>query len=399
MPSTRRALLASAAAVAVAGCSTRDADPGTATDTPTPAPATDDRTATPERPDSVDAEWPVPGADPGGARYARGSTGPTDVPRELWSVPTDAALTRPVVADGTLYVGGDDGVVRAFDARSGETRWTEGVGAPVETVQAAGGRLYAGTSDAVVALTDDGDELWRTGTPDRRVLLATPEGVYRLSDGDLPAVAALDPESGDSRWETTLGEPWSATLFLADDRLFVSTDTANRWPWILDPESGDVVGGERPESEGNHHPGARYALDGTVYATDPFYGDVWAYDAAPYSRDWSGGLDGGGGRRTAAGAGHLYALDSSADGRLTALSLSDGETAWTDADVDGIRARPAVAEEAVVVLTDERLRCFDPADGTERWSRTAAGVGRRFVLADDVLFTVLGGTVRALRPA
>jgi outer membrane protein assembly factor BamB len=34
---------------------------------------------------------------------------------QLWSAATDGAITSsPTVVDGTLYVGSDDGVVRAF---------------------------------------------------------------------------------------------------------------------------------------------------------------------------------------------------------------------------------------------------------------------------------------------
>jgi outer membrane protein assembly factor BamB len=61
--------------------------------------------------------------------------------------------------------------------------------------------------------------------------------------------------------------------------------------------------------------------------------------------------------------------------------------------------RPIVGTETVLVATDETLYCFDPSDGTERWTRPIDDVGREFVVVDDLVYATRDGSVRAFRPA
>lgn len=82
---------------------------------------------------------------------------------------------------------------------------------------------------------------------------------------------------------------------------------------------------------------------------------------------------------------------------LYALSATDGTVDWSTTVTTDSVGRPVVAGESVLVRTGERLRCFDPADGSERWSRPSTDVGERIVVADDVVFTTRGNAVRAFR--
>ena len=75
----------------------------------------------------------------------------------------------PVVADGCLYVGSNDGWVFAVNADSGKLVWSANVkkGGINSSLAVDGGRVYATVSDVgkpyLVAFDqDNGDELWRT---------------------------------------------------------------------------------------------------------------------------------------------------------------------------------------------------------------------------------------------
>lgn len=88
--------------------------------------------------------------------------------RVLWRFDTEGAFDRdfyhsiepPVVADGTVYVGGYDATVYAVDAETGEQRWSYAFGQDVPlyvTPVLHRGSLYVG-SDSVIALDETSDD-------------------------------------------------------------------------------------------------------------------------------------------------------------------------------------------------------------------------------------------------
>lgn len=371
MKSSRRALLASLGAAALAGCV---AEPGM------PAP-----------PESLDTEWAAPAHDPG---LSNGTTapGPTEQVRTLWSVELDASPSAPVVAGETLYVGGSDGVVRAFDARTGETGWNESVGDAAGVPWAHGETLYVPTRGEVVALdASDGTESWRIDTPARRGLVVTDERLYWLASGG-PAVAAHALADGSERWRTELADPWEPPLFAGSGSVFVSSGTYDSRFWTLDAASGDLVGG-KPRS-GADFPAEKCYRDGRVYAVDAFFGNVHATAMTDDARGWSQGVPYGGGVIAASAGADLacYAVGAKEEPNVTALSTSDGRVAWTaNPPVSG---RPVVAGESVFVPTDNSVRCFDAADGSRRWTLSGA---KEIAVVDDLLYATFDGAVRALR--
>ncbi|EJN58619.1 outer membrane protein assembly factor BamB family protein [Halogranum rubrum] len=154
MPS-RRHVLASLGAVgvgSVAGClGSVDTDAG--------ATASDDDTTT---------DWPMANFDPMGRSYNRNTTGPTEKPTERWATEVDWQSTRPVVADGTVYVS-SQARLRAFDVENGEERWSVG---PLEATERPrytapavdGDTVYVGadTSAGLLALdAETGEKRWR----------------------------------------------------------------------------------------------------------------------------------------------------------------------------------------------------------------------------------------------
>lgn len=384
---SRRTLLASLPTATLAGCSASNPDGG-ADDTPTtPGDATPTEPR-PSAPEHIDADWPMPAHDAGRSNYSPVASGPTDRVAELWTTAVDASLSGPVLADETLYVGGDDGTVRAVDAATGEERWQRPVGAPADTPWVHGDRLFVPTAEGIVALgVRDGTEAWRADTPGRVAVLVASHGIYWLTRE--PAVVALARTDGSERWRTALRDPWEPHLFAGEGSAFVSTGTNGRIPWTFAPETGDVVGDE-PEP-GHDFPAERFALDGTVYAVDPFFGVV-------HGDDWSQGVAAIGTYALSGGGDRVYYLaDSGDEPGLYALSRTDGTVEWATDAVTAVVGRPVVADGSVLVRGQDALHCFDPAGGTERWSRPGDDVGTRFVVADDIVFTTRDGAIRAFR--
>jgi outer membrane protein assembly factor BamB len=400
---SRRALLASLGAAAVAGCldgggdatatgtdePTRTGTP-TRTDTPT---ATE--TATPEPPDSIETDWPAPAHDPGVSNGTAAAAGPTTRPAELWAVDLGAALSAPVVADGTVYVGGD-GTVHALDARTGDRRWEQSVDGTAGDPWVRDGRVFVPLDGSVAALDRaDGTVVWTEETPDRAAFLVAPSGPYWLAGGDSPAVVAL-ADDGTERWRTDIADPWEPPLFAGAGSVFVSSGSYDSRFWVLDPDDGTVTD-DRPRS-GADFPTEQYYRDGTVYAVDAFFGNVRTTPMTEDGHEWSQGVPPGGRLGVMSGGADRAYYASGIDGEpsVTAMDATDGTVAWTATPDPPVTGRPVAAASVVLVPTDDGLRAFEPTDGAALWSLDAGGEG--IAVVDDLLYAADGGTLRAYRP-
>jgi len=431
---TRRAFLASIGAVAVAGCTSSDDPSGTEppTDSPSPVPTptrtpsptdvhtgsgtdrdgtpsttettspespTDTDAPTPEgtptAPDSVESDWPVPGAESGRSN-AVAAAGPTEAVAELWRVTAGGGLSDPVLADGTLYVGGDDGTVRALDATTGESRWTASVDAPAGTPRVVEGPVFVPLPGELVALAPgDGSQQWRVETPNRRGLLAAGHGLYWVDESG-PTVVAL-AHDGSERWRTDIADPWEPPLFASDDRVFLSSGPYDNRFWRLDAANGEQL--NKDPRRGADFPAEQCYRDGTVYAVDAFFGNVDAKAVTDAGVGWGQGVPPGGeaGGLVSVGPDRVYYTANVDDEPgLTVLSREDGSVEWTADLSPTVVGRVAVGTESAVVPTTDGLRAFDPADGSRLW---ASGVptGRDVVVADDLVFTTVDGSVVAYR--
>jgi outer membrane protein assembly factor BamB len=130
-----------------------------------------------------------------------------------------ASYSPPIVGNGFLYVGGDDGAVRALDATTGVSRWSSaafawspgsaslpGIG-PTSSLTLSGDVVYAVARDARLHAFDA-----RTGAPRWDVAIGVPN-VYGSApvvvDGTVYAVTnavhAVDAATGASRWIAPVG--------------------------------------------------------------------------------------------------------------------------------------------------------------------------------------------------
>lgn len=205
---------------------------------------------------------------------------------ERWTYETGSVYLPPRVDDGVVYVGSDDGAVRAIGARDGEKRWKTDLGQlektlssvhvvsvddavyvtggpvfaldrrdgsvlwrydgldDVERATVVDGTVYAAAWDAVVAV-DGGEERWRAAFHDGNRWIEGVEGDRLLVEAD-GRLHALDVTSGEKQWAT--GEfshlrvaANDGTVYVGGDRLaaFAADDGTERWGREL--ENGRVV--------------------------------------------------------------------------------------------------------------------------------------------------------------
>ena len=229
-----------------------------------------------------------------------------------WAIAYPAAVrarTQPSIGWGTIFVGGHDGTLYAFDLATGCTRWTSRMSAEVRTAivaDAATKRLFfgdiLGRAYAVDATT--GAKLWSvkidphpnatiTGTPTLGGgLLYVPVSsleVTAAADPKYPccsfrgSVVALDPATGARRWQAyTVPEPPKSQGKTAVGTAILGPSGAPVWNSpTYDAKRGRVYfgSGENYSSPADGNSDAVFAVDALtgrrLWVTSLTKGDAW----------------------------------------------------------------------------------------------------------------------------
>jgi len=88
---------------------------------------------------------------------------------------------------------------------------------------------------------------------------------------------------------------------------------------------------------------------------------------------------------------------------VAALAAGNGSLRWHAERTAAVPEGFVATSHGVYALTDDEeptvvaLSCFDPADGTRRWTVPADGIGESVAVVDDLAYTTDDETVRALR--
>lgn len=368
--------------------------------------------SSPSRTTPTDA-WPMFGYDAartGVHPTASGPTGPVEV---AWQRATAGAfLASPVIAKGTVFIGGRDGTFRAFDAVDGTRRWQFNGGESAFNAPAAvrDGVVYAGNADhRLYALAADGGFAvfgfnfglteWWTEFPSSVVsapAIDRNQCYLQTTDG---RGYALDRASGKARWRTGIeGKVFTSpavrgdTLYLQgshDDGMVltaIETRTGEQ-RWRLDH------GTDRPPTRST--PAVRNGRvifgsnDGRLHAL-----------SIEGERQWTHTPDGIVTSSPAVGTERVYVADTT--GSVLAVDPTDGRRLWTTSfgvETPVEPSAPVVADGTVYVGVGRQLRVLDAATGDRRWEFETAGriTGSPIALADRVYVQSIDGTLYCLR--
>ena len=177
--------------------------------------------------------------------------GVPEAPALKWKVKTGAPVaSSPVVADGTLFIGSNDGNVYALDVATGAQRWKTRTGGRVASSAAvADGRVFIVSYDSNLYALDatSGEVRWKFATDGERrftakhlhgaepaaemmadpfdVYLSSPaveRGVVYFGSGD-GNVYAVDATSGALKWKFKTGDVVHASPALANGTLYIGS--------------------------------------------------------------------------------------------------------------------------------------------------------------------------------
>ena len=291
-------------------------------------------------------------------------------------------LSAPAVADGTVYVGSDDGNVYALDAATGHVRWTYSTLTYVEAKPVVvGGTVYIGGADNSVYALDaaTGHVRWTYTTGDQ--VYSSPAvagGTVYIGSND-HKVYALDAATGHVRWTYTTGDQVDSSPAVAGGTVYIGSD--DHKVYALDAATGHVrwtytTGGEVDSSPA--------VAGGTVYIGSWDY-NVYALDAATGHVRWTYTTGGIIDSSPAVAGGTVYV--GSEDDELYALDTATGHLRWTYTTGGVVDSSPAVAGGTVYIGSDDgNVYALDAATGHVRWTYTTGG-------EVDSSPAVAGGTV------
>ncbi|MBI3921510.1 MAG: PQQ-binding-like beta-propeller repeat protein, partial [Armatimonadetes bacterium] len=306
-----------------------------------------------------------------------------------WEFQTGGAIERssPTVgADGTVYIGSDDGKLYALnpsgpDAERKKWEFTTGGYVYSSPAIAGDGTVYVGScqSGKVYALNSDGTEKWEFATGGWVACspaVGTDGTVYVGSnDGKLYALNPGGPDAGRKQWEFATGSAglYSAPAVGTDGSIYFGTWSGKvyalapngtaKWDYTT---GGQVNSSPAVGADGTVYIGSE---DFKVYAFDPNGGKKWEFATGGWVNC-----------SPAVGAdGTIYI--GSEDTKVYALN-SDGSNKWQFASGGGVRwSSPAIGADGTMyvgsmdnklyALTQATLALTSP-NGGERWQRGVA---------------------------
>jgi len=302
--------------------------------------------------------------------------GPTGTPQLAWRADVGDMHMVPILVDGLLIVGTNDGRVVALDAQTGETRWSYQADGPIQpSLASAEGIVYASDTTALHAIeVATGEKRWSTPVDEATGRLNVVDGVAYI--GKTGGAFGIDAASGDVVWEWE-GPPDTPVnvgpvadgvgYFAARDGRVYAIDLADRHElWrqqtiSLDVASGQVVGDTFYVSTNQ---GEAADPAGEIYAIDRASGDIrWRYRApsgiqlkeGPVKDDvlFANGREDG-----------IYALRDDGDRATVMWHVDTPESHWPMALVD---------DTLYEVRVDGSLGAYAASDGELLWETESEG--------------------------
>ena len=325
--------------------------------------------------------------------------GPDGQPQLVWSAEAGGAMTSPIIGDGTLFVGSDDGYLYALDARTGADRWRLDLGAPSDVPVFGDGVVASADRNGVLHGVDAGSgaERWHTepilngGGP---VLAA---GIVYVTGADRNA-HGFDLRTGAERWSWTATTDLGGALAIAEDTAYIESrggvihavalaGSHELWTYQMPIPGGmgiPVVSGD-------------VVLVNSLQGAGEPSGELYALDRVNGTLMWR--FRGPSGLQVTPGSvrdGILYA-PTQADG-IFAFQVADGKQVW-QAPGPRVFFPTALVGDTLYMTSDTppEIAAVRASDGSPLWALPATGTPKgNPVVSGGMLFgTDTSGEIRA----
>jgi outer membrane protein assembly factor BamB len=243
-----------------------------------------------------------------------------------WDVSIRDSADYLAVANGVLYVGSDDGAVYAFETTSGDQKWSSmQLVSSVKSLAVADGVIYAGTNGAVYAIdATSWYQIWERPTTTSANCLAIAnidsDPQKEIVIGGSNSVYAFDVNNN-VEWEYTNVEDVSS-IVIVDDVIYVGSENSDIFG--LDGSDGDEIWGKILGDSVD----CLAVADGVLYAGSS-NGAVYAYETNTHSGILS---------KSTTSVHSLVIADTNSDGKndivisspnkISVLDSNNGEKQW-----------------------------------------------------------------------
>jgi outer membrane protein assembly factor BamB len=296
--------------------------------------------------------------------------------------------SSPTVADGTVFVGGEDGKLYAVDASTGEEVWHFNTGRIVgDSPAVANNTVFVGSRNNNLYALDvsTGRKFWRFETGDWiRWSPAVADGTVFVGSYD-QNLYAVDARSGEAVWNFETGDEIRSSPAVADGTVFIASD--DNILYSVDISSGEENWGFQTQYGVSESP---TVADGTLFVEEN-YRNLYALDANSGEKVWQFDIEDWFHSSPAVADGTVFV--TSDNHNLYAVNKSSGEEVWHFETGDQIQSSPAVADGTVFMRSnDGNLYAVDASSGEEVWhlklgdkiwSSPAIANGQVFITNDD----------------
>lgn len=254
--------------------------------------------------------------------------------KRRWTATTKASVcATPVVENDTVYVGSTDHIFYALEARNGRVRWKFEAGAPILRAAAiSGGAVCFLAGEKLYCLdAETGKERWRRNAGEFLSSdVGAAEGLFLLN-GTKGTLYALDTTTGAPKWEAETGRALNAPT-VAEGFAYLCTEDGTLH--AVNVQTGQVAWTARAPGEGDRFGAASplYAEGKLFIGGDGGKGDGYALDARSGKLLW----------RCATGAGN-YRSSPALAGNLIVLVSLEGKLSWIEAATGDLKYQYVLA--------------------------------------------------------
>jgi len=326
--------------------------------------------------------------DPANTGSTTTESGPTAGATERWSVDArgdtgTSVATSPAVVDGTVYVGAEDGRLRAISATDGSTEWTVDTGPNVANSPAVvDGTVYVGSNAGTLFALDvaDGSERWtfdyhESPTVPTMFSVAVVDDVVYFSHraSGNSGVVALDATDGTEMWGNGLGTDVSSAPAVAngtvyvggnDYRLHALNASDGEEVWTFETTARVATPAVRGNTVYVPEDTTRAGEDGEYMANE--YGRLYAVGTEDGEERWRFEADGAIRNAPAVTDDRVYV--AGVDRNVYQLARTDGSEEWAFETGDQILSSPIVTGDTVYVGSDDGNLYALTTEGSERWT-------------------------------
>ncbi len=260
-----------------------------------------------------------------------------------WKYPTDGGIvSRPAVADDTVFIGSEDKRIHAVSMRSGKVSWTYFTDGPVRSSgRVAEGHLFIGSDDHYLHAVNlaTGRMAWRFDTAD--AVRSTP-----FVAGDLIYVGCNSGEifcldfRGNVKWRYKAKRGIMSSPFVHDNVAYFSS--MDGYLYAVDSKTGWLVWRFRMDKPSIVSP---YVTDGLVFV-------------------------------------------GSSDGNIYAVEARNAKEVWRFKTGHQVNGSPAIFKDAIYFGgVDNNLYCLEYRTGRLRWKfETKAPITSTPCVYDDIVY-------------